>query len=105
MKCCDACCPWACCVTTPPPNPCSYRYQNPWQSPFRKGLLPNFPKQEPPTAMNKFFLLTTAAATAVFLHAASTEAAEYSNVLADKSTLVFQSKQMGVAAQGRFAKF
>ncbi|MBI3715976.1 MAG: YceI family protein, partial [Betaproteobacteria bacterium] len=27
------------------------------------------------------------------------------NVLADKSTLVFQSKQMGVAVQGRFGKF
>jgi len=32
-------------------------------------------------------------------------AAEYATVLPDKSTLVFQSKQMGVAVQGRFPKF
>jgi len=32
-------------------------------------------------------------------------AVEYTAVLADKSTLVFQSKQMGVAVQGGFPKF
>ncbi len=43
--------------------------------------------------------------TLTLLAAGAASAAEFNNVLADKSSLVFQSKQMGVAVQGRFPKF
>ena len=44
---------------------------------------------------------------ALYIAAASsaTQAIEYNNVLADKSTLTFTSRQMGVPVQGSFPKF
>ena len=44
-------------------------------------------------------------AAAVALAATEAEAIEYSTVLADKSTVAFTSRQMGVPVQGRFPKF
>lgn len=41
----------------------------------------------------------------ITLIVSSVQAAEYTTVLANQSTLSFQSKQMGVKVQGRFARF
>jgi polyisoprenoid-binding protein YceI len=50
-------------------------------------------------------LLTLSAALAGLITASAASAAEYNTVVADKSAINFQSKQMGVAVQGRFPKF
>ena len=46
-----------------------------------------------------------AAIVGLTIYATTTQAVEYSAVQADKSTLTFTSRQMGVPVQGRFPKF
>jgi polyisoprenoid-binding protein YceI len=56
--------------------------------------------------MNKIIAVAAYATMAtIATFAPRAHAIEYNRVLADQSTLVFQSKQMGVAVQGRFPKF